>query len=253
MLNKMVATLIFGCALGTSIAGCAGEESAEPSTPLTLSFLENTPTRVAGTLTDNEVSIDFAVERHGDAHRAVVRTATGRELLDSVITGHVEDLSIFGGRLWIRGDVHSVEPEVLGDQTALDDLRLAPEHPLTMRLLETLRTRGVDSSLLAPDSPWSSAPEIAPMAAGNFNVWYTLSPSEQRDFATWSFWIPTYIQANNLAGTNASVQSMCSFSTEVHGLMPYGWAGWDVRCGGIRVFVRNVSYDTNAWVQVRVQ
>jgi hypothetical protein len=226
------------CGLFSSdMSGAAHDESA----PLSLSLRESSPTRVTGTLSNAAASIDFTVERVGETRRVVVRAATGRELLDSSIVGHVEEQSVFGGRLRIRGDIASTEPDVAGDPQALEELRAMPEYALAMRLLDTLRERGIDPTLVTPNR---TSGAVNSLAAGNHRTWYDLGHYEQLDFATWTFWIPTYVIIRNTSPEHwAQATLMCSWSSTLVDVPPgVGQSsGADVRCGGIRLFVRNTS------------
>jgi hypothetical protein len=227
----------------------AGEsEAADTATSLSLSLHADGARRITGTLSDRAASINFAVEQIGETRRVVITTEEGRELISSSLLGRVEDQSILGGRLRLRGDVSSTQPEVTGDLAVLEEFHTIPEYALAVRLLDTLRERGVRPSLVSPAIRTTTE---SSKAAGNHREWYEIRPFDQRDFATWTFWFPTYVTLHNTSGDWAQATLMCSWSNTVVDLPPGGADGRDVRCGGIRLFVRNTSFPATIWVHVQ--
>lgn len=146
---------------------------------------------VAGTYASDSASLSFAFSIDADVRTAMLRRADGGPLLESTLADGVETTTYLG-RLTIFGRPRDPEPRVVGDKTAMGDLRKLPESTLFLPLRDALDAQGVARDLYAAPRPPKGSPH--PWAARH------LAPGEHVVVPTWSWWWPVAIDVWSWTG-----------------------------------------------------
>ncbi len=219
-----------------SLLACAADDKTLPD-GLVLDI--EASNRVAGTYTSDGVTLafDFARDVGADTHTSVLESADGEHLMTSVLLGSQEILNVLDGRLSLTGRPGSVDPEVKGDANAMHEMTERPDIKLLPDLRMALAERGIDDDLYAPDPKKNPEANVF----NPYDGYWHLAPGESKQFATWSFWYPTYVYIRNFRSSCATYDMSAVGFGYVGPLRGYTLDQWTGYWWGMPLTIRQLN------------
>jgi hypothetical protein len=163
----------------------AGDEASSQGLALTV----QTADRVEGTFLRDGHTLAFLLSTTEAGHLALLSDQAGNPLVETTFEGGIEDSSLLGGKLRLKGPVDAAEPASEGDPRTLEEL--------IADLKDALRTAGVDPSFFSvsdPSAPGGASPGLVTKKWLQTDGNWHLNCGEYNDFPTWTFWGWTTIE-----------------------------------------------------------
>lgn len=226
-------------------AGCAATQAdEEPAVGQEggLALAANTSDHVAGSFTRGDASLVFDFARRDGVRIAELHDGAGRHLLTAKLVDGIETLRVRDGRLEATGAPDSLEPHLVGDASALEEIGKTKEMALLGPLEEALAARSVDRGLFAVTGQES---RLTPKQYLGSDGYWHLGPGEKRTFGTWAFWSSTYVRIRNYTTYRcATVVFRVGWGLETQVIPAGGYRGFSRQWAAIPVTIENL----NAWV-----